>query len=255
MREHHIAGRRIRTLIVDDEPAIAEDVKQLLARHELFTEVGTCGSVSDAVVLIKKLAPDLVLLDVELSDGTCFELLEQVETINFQIIFITAFNDYAIKALKTGALDYLLKPIDRNEFYEAIAKVAAMPAQQAGYKELLQMAQYHAEPSFRKSRIALRAKNYVELVNYEEILYCHSDGCYTTFYLTDNRKIVVSKPIKEYDELLDHMIFIRTHQSYIVNINHVSRYHKDGFLLLRTGTEIPVSTRKRDLVLNFIAGI
>ncbi|NLR60631.1 response regulator transcription factor [Chitinophaga polysaccharea] len=244
----------IRTLIIDDEPAIRKDLEWLMKRYGDYVVLGSCGSIAEAKVIIPNTEPDLLLLDIELLDGTGFELLQQFPDRSFRVIFITAYNQHAIKAIKFGAYDYLLKPVDEDELAATLQRLRAedpMP-----HKVQLEVADQHLgnkKPGLH-NRIVLRSHQYLQVVSFEEILYCQSDGSYTTFHLLDKRKVMVSRPIKEYEELLPEAWFIRIHQSYIVNHHFIDRFLKDGILILKEGSEIPVSYRKRDFVRQFLTG-
>lgn len=241
----------IRVVIIDDEPAIRKDTQALLQQQPGFIVAATCGSVQEAKILIPATQPDLLLLDIELQDGTGFDILQQVD-INCRVIFITAYHDYAIRAIKYGALDYLLKPLDEEELKAALDKVRRSSFEQP-QQEQLALAKQSFQQQGMQNRIVLRSQQYLQIVPFEEILYCQSDAGYTTFFLTDQRKIVVSKSIKEYEELLPNW-FIRPHQSYLVNHNYIDRYHKDGFLVLRNGVEIPVATRRKEIIIEYLTG-
>jgi len=246
----------LRVLIVDDEPIIRKDLEALLKPYSDFIVVGTCGSVTEAKILINATQPDLLLLDIQLSDGTGFDLLQSLEKISFHTIFITAFNEYAIKAIKYGALDYLLKPIDELELKDALEKVKAGRKEALEVRESLEVARAHmnSDNNAIRSRIVLRSQYFLQVVAFDEIIYCQNDGGYTHFHLVDKRKIVVSKSIKEYDELLPRQLFLRPHQSYLVNVSFIDRFHKEGYLILKGGQEIPVSTRKKEHVISFLTG-
>lgn len=241
----------IRVVIIDDEPAIRKDTQALLQQQPGFIVAATCGSVQEAKILIPATQPDLLLLDIELQDGTGFDILQQLD-IPCRVIFITAYHDYAIRAIKYGALDYLLKPLDEEELKAALDKVrraAPEPLQQ----EQLMLAKQSFQQGGMQNRIVLRSQQYLQIVPFEEIIYCQSDAGYTTFFLSDQRKIVVSKSIKEYEELLPNW-FIRPHQSYLVNHHFIDRYHKDGYLVLRNGAEIPVATRRKEIIIEYLTG-
>lgn len=244
----------IRTLIIDDEPAIRKDIQTLLSRHAAFICIGACGSLAEAKVLIAATQPDLVLLDIQLSDGTGFELLKSLPEIPFKIIFVTAYNDQAIRAIKFGALDYLVKPLDDEEFSEALQRMQDSRANPPQLATQLQVTQEYLQNGPQRNRIILRTQNYLQIVQHEEIIYCQSDGGYTHFFLTDKRTALVSKSIKEYEDMLPAARFIRTHQSFLVNIDCIGRYHKDGYLILKNGNEIPVATRKKDHLLKLLTG-
>lgn len=241
----------IRVVIIDDEPAIRKDTQALLQQQPGFIVAATCGSVQEAKILIPATQPDLLLLDIELQDGTGFDILQQVE-IHCRVIFITAYHEYAIRAIKYGALDYLLKPLDEEELKAALDKVRRSSLDQP-QQEQLALAKQSFQQQGMQNRIVLRSQQYLQIVPFEEILYCQSDAGYTTFFLTDQRKIVVSKSIKDYEELLPNW-FIRPHQSYLVNHNYIDRYHKDGYLVLRNGVEIPVATRRKEIIIEYLTG-
>jgi two-component system LytT family response regulator len=241
----------IRVVIIDDEPAIRKDTEQLMKQQAGFIVVGTCGSVQEARTIIPATNPDLLLLDIELSDGTGFDIVQTLE-IPCRIVFITAYHEYAIRAIKYGALDYLLKPLDEEELRSALDKVLKSAATVPDQRQL-SIASQSFQQGGLQNRIVLRSQHYLQVVPFEEIIYCQSDAGYTTFFLTDNRKIVVSKSIKEYEELLPTW-FMRPHQSYLINHNFIDRYHKDGYLVLRQGTEIPVSTRRKEYVIEYLTG-
>lgn len=240
-----------RVVIIDDEPAIRKDLQALMQQQPGFVVTGVCGSVQEAKTIIPATQPDLLLLDISLGDGTGFDILREPAAAGCKVIFITAHHDYAIKAIKFGALDYLLKPVDEEELQQALARVnAARPAE----PEQLSLAQQQFRQGGLQNRIVLRSQQYLQVVAFEDILYCQSDAGYTTFFLTDGRKIVVSRSIKEYEELLPETWFIRPHQSYLVNHRFIDRYHKDGYLVLRNNIEIPVSTRRKDYVVEYLTG-
>jgi len=238
----------LRVVIVDDHPAIRKGAELLVEQTEEFIVVGSCGTVQEAAVLIPASSPDVLLLDINLGDETGFDLLEQVSNRNFKVIFLTAYEEFAIKAIKAGALDYLLKPINEAELKNALYKVMNVP--------VIPMKQDSAINNHLKEnlRLILSSPEHLEVVELKDIIFCHSDSGYTTFHLTDNRKIVTSKYIKEYQEFLTPDKFIRAHKSYMVNLSHVQRYHKEGYLLLRNGIKIPVATRRKEWVKTNLTG-
>lgn len=239
----------IRTIIVDDEPIIRADIEDMLKVFSDIEVVGTCGSVEDAITLITNLRPDLLLLDVQLGSNNSFQIIKELPDLHCSIIFITAYDNYAINAIRIGALDYLLKPLDEEELCAAIEKVRLKNA--AVTSEQLSLASgklaNHAEPA---TNIALRSKQQVYIAALSDIIYCEGDGNYTTFYLTLGKKIMVSKPLKEYEELLPQPDFIRSHQSYLVNRRYIEYYDRDGILYLQNKKQIPVSKRRKDAVLS-----
>lgn len=241
----------IRTIIVDDEPAIAALTRAYLEQHSDICITGVCHSLEEARQLLRNTHPDLLLLDIDLGDGNGFELLQSLERTDFHLIFITAHNDFALRAIKFGALDYLLKPLDEGELAEALDKVRRAPGKSLLQEQLRVSRQEFSSPE-PSARIVLRSQHYLRIVELHQILYCRSDKGYTTFFFTDGQKQVVSGTIREYEELLPSHLFIRCHQSYLVHYRYVDRYHKEGSLVLRNGTEIPVSVRRKDYVWAFL---
>ena len=237
----------IRVLIVEDQPNIQNDIKLLLAQQKGFTVSGRCGSVKEAKILIAASKPDLLLLDIQLVDGTAFDLLKELPTNDYKIIFLTAFEQHAIRAIKYGALDYLLKPIDENEFSAALKKVSDhFPLKP---EQLTIARQFHSAGSSK--RLVLRFQDYLQVVDLSEIVFCQSDAGYTSFFLSNSKKFLTSKVLKEYEDILTEPRFIRPHQSYLVNVDYIDRYNKDGIIHLKNGVQIPVATRKKESVLEF----
>jgi two-component system LytT family response regulator len=235
----------LRVIIVEDMIAIRNGIEDFLQQQPDFIVIGTCGTVHDAIVLIHTTKPDLLLLDIGLPDGTGFDILEQI-TPQTKVIFMTAHQEYAIRAIRYGAIDYLLKPLDEKELKEALQRVIdAQPLLQEQIAITLH--------SFRKNKgqdyIALRSHEFVEIVELKDICYLEGDNGYTTVFLNDGRKVVTSRILKEYEDLLSGTSFLRTHQSYMVNELYIQRYHqKEGILCLKDGTQIRVSFRKRETV-------
>ena len=238
----------IRTIIVDADPALRKKLQQLLLKYPDFIVVACCDSIADLKILIPATNPDLLLLDLELNDGSGFDVLNFRSEYAFQSVFFTTNNPCSIKAMQDRALNYLIKPINKFEFADTIKKIKekvippSMPA-------CLEDSGLHG---LNRKRIVLRLQQYLLLVSVDEIIYCHSNAGYTTFYLTGNRKELVSNPIKEYEQLLPETWFLRPHQSYLVNNNFIDRYNKDGYLLLKNGSSIPVATRKKDYVVKML---
>lgn len=236
----------IQVLIVEDQPNIRDDLYSLVERCNGFTVAGACGTVMEARQFIAKSKPDLLLLDIQLPDGTGFDILKDF-TNEFKTIFLTAYNQHAIQAIKYGALDYLLKPIDEIELFDALDKVTRFYPAKA--EQLSVAHRFHNDAI--AGRLVLRSQEYLQVVEIDQILYAKSDAGYTVFYLNDGRNILVSKILKDYEDLLMEPLFLRPHQSYLVNTNYIDRYRKDGTIVLKNGAEIPVATRRKELVMNF----
>jgi two-component system LytT family response regulator len=238
----------IRTVIIEDNDRLRLDMSNLVSRQPGFRVEGAASSVNGAIKIIQEIQPDLVLLDVSLQGGTAFDVLEKTLHLNFKIIFFTAFHEYAIKAIKAGALDYLLKPVNEIELLVALEKI---PKNHYN-KEQVNIAVQEFTHKSPSNKVVIRSQNYFQVVSFDEIIYCHSDNGYTTFYLTNGRKILTSKYLKEYGEQLPETIFLRPHQSYLVNTSFIDRYRLDGFLILKDNSEIPVAIRKRESVREFL---
>ncbi len=243
----------IKAIIIEDEVAIREDLKEKIKLRfdneiVIVTEVGT---VKDGILAIDEQKPGLLFLDIHLSDGTSFDILEQVAYKNFAVIFITAYDQHAIKAIKVGALDFILKPVDSEELHQAIKKAITRLQKENHLEKLLEVSSEYFK-GVENKRIILKTSDNVYAIYEDDILYCRSDGNYTTFYTQQLEKIVISKPIKKVEEILSENVFIRCHQSYIVNKKHVLKYNKKGVLIINLDVKIPVSSRRKDYALRRI---
>jgi len=241
----------MKILIVDDEKAARENARQLLT--EFFSEMMICAeaeNIESAHQAILLHQPDVVLLDVDLPDGNAFDLLRKFTAIHFNIIFITAHEKYALRAIKFSALDFLLKPYTTSEFIDAIQKAQIKLKESeinVRFSTLMQNFQFQNQ----SAKIVLRTSDSIHVVQTDEIIRLQADGAYTTFYISNRKPIVVSKNLKEYDGLLENNGFIRTHQSHLVNSKHIVCFQKadGGSLLLSDATQIPVATRFKEKVL------
>ena len=243
----------IKTILIDDESYIRDQIKSLIPQH--FADdvqiVNEAASLKEALDVVAASEPDLLLLDVDLGDGTGFDLLEQIPSKTFEIIFITGFDQHAIKAIKVGALDYILKPVDEDEFRLAIDKVIAQKSGPTQLEKLIEVSSEYFK-GVQDKRVILKTADTVYAVYEKDIIYCRSDGNYTTFYTQQLEKIVVSKSIKKVQEVLSEDVFVRCHQSYIVNKKHVQRYNKNGTLIVNLDFKVPVSSRRKDYALKKI---
>ncbi|WP_323788894.1 LytTR family DNA-binding domain-containing protein [Psychroserpens sp.] len=233
----------MKTLIVEDKAYIRQALLNLLLLIDTEVEViGECGAVSDAVIVANACQPELIFLDINLLDGTAFDFLEQTEHLTFKIIFITAYEEYALKALKIGAVDYILKPVDVEDLKMALHKVKSLPVEEQK-KQINTVKEAWAGED---SKLILSLHDSFQVVDLNELLFCESDKGYTTFYCSDGKKYLVSKTIKEFEERLTATNFIRPHQSFIVNLNYIDKYEKSGVIYLKNGKKIPVSSRKKE---------
>ncbi len=243
----------IKAILIDDEVYIRELIREKLTNNfqDKIEIVGEAEGVSDAIQVISKEKPDLLFLDIHLKDGTSFDILSQIDYKDLSLVFITGFDDHAIKAIKVGALDYIIKPIDDDEFNTAVTKVVEGFQQHNHTEKSVEVSKEHFTKSSGRKRIILKTLENIFIVYEEDIFYCKSEGNYTMFY-TKNDRIVVSKPIKMMEELLSKNVFIRCHKSYLVNKNHVIQYNKNGLLIINEDHKVPVSSRRKDFIIQEI---
>ncbi len=237
----------IKTLIVEDELYIRKGLISMIESLDKNIDIiGECESVKEAVTVTKACKPDLIFLDINLKDGIAFDFLEQVKELSFQVIFITAYDQYALKAIKNGALDYILKPVDIEELEQAIDKVKDVSENRQEHLKIVK----EQLTENKKEHIVLRLQEGYQIIRFDTLMYCQSDKGYTTFYLENKKSYIASKPIKEFEEQLPQEMFIRTHQSYVVNLRFIDKFDKTGYVFLKSGNRIPVSTRKREEFVN-----
>lgn len=244
----------MKALIIDNEAPIRESLHQMLIAFcpEIKT-IKEAGTIQMGLDAIHWYDPDIVFLDVELDEGTGFDLLTRLPAYNFQLIFITAHDKYAINAFKFSALDFLLKPIDPDELVKSVGRASKNVQHDPGKQLSLlleQMQHRHEHPK----KIVLRDLHKTYYVKIDEILYLEAEGIYTRFYLTGQQQILVSKNLKEYESMLESLGFVRTHHSFLVNPEKIKLFDKSegGMLLLDEGNAIPVSQRKREVVLRML---
>jgi two-component system LytT family response regulator len=208
------------------------------------------GSVESAYNAIKRHNPDLVLLDIKLSDGTGFDLLERFHTINFKVIFVTAYEEYAIKAFEFSAIDYVVKPINPENLVQAIKKAEHSIQAELSLK-LNTLLSNLSTPSEDNKKIVLKTSDNIHIININNILRLESDQNYSVFHLLDGRNIMVSKNLGEYEELLSQNDFFRVHKSHLINLKQIKRYEKSngGSLVMSNDSHIPVASRKKEQLL------
>lgn len=245
----------IRSIIVEDEKHSRETLVGMLNRYCKNVEiVAEADSYRSGLDMIRKHKPDVIFLDIQMPDGSGFRLLEEIEKVDFEIIFTTAFDQFAIKAIKYSALDYLLKPIDAEELVNSVKKVEAKINTQ-GVNENIQVLLDNIkakEPDPHK--IVLSTSEKIHIIETDQILRCESDNYYTNFFLLDGKKILVSKTLKENEELLGGHNFIRPHKSHLVNVKYIKGFLRNdgGYIEMTDGSKIPVSRRKREKIIEII---
>ena len=240
----------LKAIIIDDEPYCCETIATLLEDNQEVEIVSICHNATDALIAIKKYSPDLIFLDVEMPKMNGFEMLEQLPQVNFEIIFTTSYDQYALKAIRFSAIDYLLKPVDAEELQIAIQKVL-----QRTHKPIVQqleilMQKIH-QPSTPVNKIAMPTMEGLQMIPVDSIISCESDSNYTILKLKDSKKIIVSRTLKDIEELLEEHSFIRVHRCYLANLNEVEKYVKGegGYLVMSDGSTIDVARNKKETLM------
>lgn len=239
----------IKIILIDDEPKAIRSLEWEIANFCEDVEVmATFTKPKEAIDYLQHHDPDCVFLDVEMPEMDGFKFLDHFKKRNFCVVFITAYNQYAIKAIKENAMDYLLKPIDSDDLVLTIEKLKADKRNGRTYDALEERLS-----SFTTKRIAIPAEGKLIFVNTEDILYCESDGNYCKIHLADKKSVFISKKLKEITAMLPDDEFFRVHNSYVINLNRVSEYLKtDGYVILDNQKKIPVSRNKKSAFLDKI---
>ncbi len=234
-------------VIVEDEAKSREMLRKMV---EMFCPgvkiMGLAASVSEAVRLIKDVAPDIVLLDIELHPDKCFDIFPQLDNVDFEVIFTTAYKNYAIEAIKVGALDYLLKPIDMTELKDAVDRAIEKRNQNKDNNVLKRFLREFKQPG--GSRIALPTSDGIIYAEVDQISRCEAKGPYTNIYFKDNSKIMTSKNLKEYELQLKAHNFFRIHNSHLINLAEVRKYVKadGGYIEMKDNSQVPVSQSHKE---------
>lgn len=247
----------IQAIIVDDEPSNIENLRALLTKHcPQVNVMGTAINNLEAAELINRHQPHLVFLDIQLRDDSGLNLLKLVHNRTFEVIFVTAYDQYGIQAVKFAALDYLLKPVDIDELVAAVAKVETKLKEKRHNQQLDFLVNHLKKDDSQPTKIALQQQKEVRYVALTDIVRCEADNTYTFFYLQNGERILVSKGLKEYADMLPANSFLRIHQSHLVNINFVKSWLKEdgGVLLLTNGDKVPVSRPNREKVRSVLEG-
>lgn len=248
----------IRTLIIDDEIRARETIQAMLEIYcsENVQVVGRAKNVRTGIEAIKEHKPDLVLLDIKMPDGSGFDLLARYGKIDFKVIFITAFEEYAIQAFKFSAIDYLLKPIEPDELIKAIDKVNELL--QVSHPNNMDM-QFETFLSNMKNhngedkKLVLKTTENIHVIPIYEVVSLSSDRNYTRFNFLERPPIIVSKTLKEFENILSEYGFMRVHRSHVINLKYIERFEKadGGYAVMRGGIKIEVSHRKKEDLLTF----
>jgi len=246
----------MKALIIEDEEQSISALKSEIDTHcKAIAIIGVAKTVKEGVAKIKSLKPELVFLDIQLSDGLGFEILEIHQESNFKVIFTTAYSQYAIKAIKFSALDYLLKPIDSEELVLAVNKALKSSKTEESLK-IENFLSNRNETQARK-KIALQTSDGISIFEIDTILQCSAESNYTCVYFTNGKKMLFSKTLKDFEDLLSSSGFERIHHSHIINLNHlVSFVNKDGgYVILSDKSTLPVSQRKKTHLMNVLSNL
>ena len=245
--------KELTAILVDDMPVALEMLAtDITNNHPEIKIIGKAKSVVEAAKLLRKQQPEILFLDIMLGDGTGFDILEIFPDLKSKIIFVTASDAFAIKAFKFAAIDYILKPYSDEDLAVSIEK--AQSQIQPDKEQLHVLQEAVTAPNNKPNKISLHTSEKIIVVNIEDIIRCKSDNNYTTFYFKDNSKILVSKTLKYYADMLKEVGFLRVHQSHLVNTTFIKEFIKSdgGYLMLSDGSNIPVSVRKRTEVLEVL---
>ncbi|HEX4849185.1 MAG TPA: response regulator [Puia sp.] len=246
----------MKALIVDDEQDGTSILKKMLDLNCKQVEVvGTCSNAIEGKKKIEELSPDLVFLDIQMPGMNGFEMLAKLDTKKFEVIFVTAHNQYMLQALQFSATDYLLKPIDEDRLVEAIQRAEARQQQRGDYKcieTLLYNLQKTGTPDEMKLVIPT-FKGFV-ILKLEDIVLCEAEKNYTIVHLQNKKQIVVSRPLLEYEKILEGTSFLRVHRTFLINLQHISEYHRGegGVAIMSNGAEVEISRRKKEIFLSRI---
>ncbi|NOX84648.1 MAG: response regulator transcription factor [Chlorobi bacterium] len=240
----------LKAVVIEDEPKTREAITNIINRLCDDIEVVATGhNIKTGIDAIYNGRPDILLIDVELADGNAFDILRHIFNIDFQVIFVTAHEGYALKAIKFNAFDYILKPFSVEELTATIEKAAKEVNRKR--TEVYLESLLHSIDDRENKRIVLKTADEIHLVNISEIINCEADSSYTHFFLKDGSQLTVSNHLKEYDELLRDYHFFRVHHSHLVNLNEVKKFHRinNAYVLMSNGKKVPVSSRKKERLL------
>ena len=236
-------------IIIDDETSSSNTLRQKLHNHcPEVTIIAECENAEEGIENIEQKKPDIVFLDVEMPRMNGFTMLQHLKNKNFEVIFITAYDHYAIKAIKISALDYLVKPVEVEDLKTAVEKAIQKRKQPPGNNRVELLLQNILDEKKEHQRIAISSMEGLQFVVTDDIIYMEANSNYTIFFLTGNRKITATKTLKDFEELLPASIFIRIHHSYLINKNGVEKYIKGdgGQVLMKNGVTLDVARRKKE---------
>jgi two-component system LytT family response regulator len=242
----------IRSIIIDDEQHCIKSLESDLKSHCKSVEIiATCRSAKEGIPAIKKNQPDLVFLDIEMPGMNGFEMLEALDDVNFSVIFATAHDEFAAKAFRISAVDYLLKPIDASDLRDAVQKAEKKKEEGSSIRNISNLLR-NIRKSSGEQRIALPQREGYEFVEVSSILYCLAEGAYTKIFFEEKKSLLISRSLGDIEELLPPEIFIRIHHSTLVNVNYISQFLRTdgGYIIMKTGEKFSVSKAKKDTLIS-----
>lgn len=248
---------KLKALIVDDEEASRDTLKNYLGKYCPDVELlGTADSVKKGVELIQQYQPDIVFLDVEMPYGNAFDLLEQVQEISFETVFVTAFSQYALKALNLSAAYYILKPIEIDELILAVEKIKKQKESNTQFLHSKILIENIQTENKQAQKIVLPLLEGFEIIQVKEIIRCEANDNFTDFILTNHRKIMICRTLKQYENMLEEYNFVRVHKSHLVNVQHVTKYlkGKGGQLIMSDQSHVDVSPNKKEALMKRFIG-
>jgi len=242
----------MKAIIIDDNQKSREFLEGLLLQYcPDLSLLGKAFDIKEGKHLIEKVKPELVFLDVEMPGGSGFDLLQQFSVIDFKVIFTTAYEKYALTAIKFSALDYLLKPIDSQELLQAVHKAKESVSKEFSQLKIQTLLQNIKVPADQEQKIVLKDKYGMQVTPLKDIIRMEAENSYTQFFIKNQKPLIISKPLKDYEKILPQEQFFRCHKSHIVNLDYLLRYDKreDEVLIMQDGSKVPVSRRKLDTLL------
>lgn len=252
--------KELNVVIVEDEIAVARAIEAMLTVIKGVNVIGMAHEINEAQILIEQTNPDLVLSDIKLSaTDTGFDLLDRLPNAKFKLIFITAFNDYALKAFKYNAIDYILKPIDPDELEESVFRAFEQISEQDAALQIKSLMNFmtNQSNSFKQKKVLFRTAEQIRAVDIDDIVRLESDNNYTQVFLSGGKVLTVSKSLKDYSDILEERGFFRVHQSHLINLSYFELFEKQdgGYIVLKDGSQIPVSKRKKNILLSFLENL
>ncbi len=246
----------LKIIIVDDEANVREAIGQML---KLFSEdtqlIGSYSNIAAAVKAIREDKPHIVLLDIEIGQDNGFDVLKHFPNPGFKVIFITGYQQYAVQAFRFAALDYLLKPVDPDQLSDAIKKAFDAVDREKFSLKIDSFIHNMGSMAHKAKKIVLRTADNMHIVNLNDIMYCESERSYTTFFMADKTKVMVSQTLGDYEDMFNDYGFMRIHKSYLINLQFIKRYEKGdgGTVILNGNISLPVATRKKEQLMELLA--